>query len=167
MKPILTDKRRIILLGVDFYGNPYQEAGGWSQQNAIGQLWKRFNSFYTKKKHSIKHLASESGYEVWIDFEGEEDSKSDYIFVGMEVDRLDNLPLELVARILPETSYAVFTLKGPEIKSNWLPKILIEWLPEAGLEQSFTFIMEYYDTQRFKGLDDSSSELDIYVPVKS
>ena len=167
MKPTLTDKRRIILAGVDFYGNPYQEAGGWSQQNAIGQLWNKFNSFYTKKKDSIKHLKSESGYEVWIDFEGEEDSKNDYIFVGLEVKMLDELPLELVARILPETNYAVFTLKGAEIKSNWPPKILSEWLPEAGLEQSFSFIMEYYDTQRFKGLDDPNSELDIYVPVKS
>ena len=167
MKPAITDKRKIILVGVDFYGNPYQEAGGWSQQNAIGQLWNRFNNFYAKKKDSIKHLVSESGYEVWIDFEGEENSKNDYIFVGMGVKMLDELPLELVARILPETNYAVFTLKGAEIKSNWPPKILSEWLPETGLEQSFTFIMEYYDTKRFKGVDDPSSELDIYVPVKS
>lgn len=167
MKPILTDKRRIILVGMDFYGNPYQEAGGWSQQNAIGQLWKRFNSFYTKKKGAIDHLVSQSGYEVWIDFEREEYPKNDYIFVGMEVERLDKLPLELVARILPETSYAIFTLKGDEISSNWPPKILTEWLPEAGLEQSFTYIFEYYDTQRFKGLNDPNCELDIYVPIKS
>jgi len=165
MEPKLTDKRRIILVGMDFYGNPYQEAGGWSTQNAIGQLWKRFNGFYMNNKDSIKNLASESGYEVWIDFEGEEDSKNDYIFVGMEVVKLDDLPLELVARILPKTRYAIFTLKGDEIKSNWPPKILSQWLPEAGLEQSFTYIFEYYDSQRFKGTNDPNSELDIYVPV--
>jgi len=166
MKPKITDKRKIILVGMDFYGNPYQEAGGWSTQNAIGQLWQRFNSFFTKKKDSIKHLASESGYELWIDFEGEEDKKNNYIFVGVEVDTLDDLPLELVARILPETRYAIFTLKGDEIRSDWSSKILPEWLPEAGLEQSFTYIFEYYDSQRFKGINDSNSELDIYVPVK-
>ena len=166
MKPKITDKRKIILVGMDFYGNPYQEAGGWSMQNAIGQLWTRFDSFYKKNKDSIKHLASESGYELWIDFEGEEDTNNNYIFVGVEVDRLDDLPLELVTKILPETRYAIFTLKGDEIKSDWPSKFLNPWLTDAGLEQSFTFIIEYYDSQRFKGIDNTDSELDIYVPIR-
>ena len=166
MKPKITDKRKIILVGMDFYGNPYQEAGGWSMQNAIGQLWTRFDSFYKKNKDSIKHLASESGYELWIDFEGEEDTNNNYIFVGVEVDRLDDLPLELVTKILPETRYAIFTLKGDEIKSDWPSKVFNPWLTDAGLEQSFTFIIEYYDSQRFKGIDNTDSELDIYVPIR-
>ena len=165
MKPKITDKRKIILVGMDFYGNPYQEAGGWSQQNAIGQLWTRFNSFYRRKKDSIKHLASESGYELWIDFVGEEDTKSNYIFVGVEVEEPDDLPLELVVKVLPETRHAVYTLKGEEIKSDW-PSKLLDWLSEAGLEQSFTYIFEYYDSKRFKGIDNADSELDIYVPVR-
>jgi len=165
MKPKITDTRKIILVGMDFYGKPYQEAGGWSEQNAIGQLWTRFNNFYRRKKDSIKHLASESGYELWVDFEGDEDSKNNYIFVGVEVEKLDDLPLELVARILPETRYAVYTLRGAEIKSDW-PSKLLDWLPEAGLEQSFTYIFEYYDGQRFKRTDNADSELDIYVPVR-
>jgi AraC family transcriptional regulator len=167
MKPKITDKRRITLVGMDFYGNPFQEAGGWSARNAIGQLWDRFNKVYDKKKNAIKHLASESGCELWIDFEGEENKNNHYIFVGVEVDRLDDLPLELVARILPETRYAIFTLKGDEIKSDWPSRIVAQWLPEAGTEQSFPFIFEYYDSQRFKGMDYTDSELDIYVPVKS
>jgi len=167
MKPKIIDRRKITLVGMDFYGNPYQEAGGWSAQNAIGQLWSRFNRIYTTKKDTIKHLASESGYELWIDFEGEEDKNNNYIFVGAEVNTLDDLPLELVAKILPETRYAIFTLKGDEIKSDWPSKVITQWLPEAGLEQSCSFIIEYYDIQRFKGIDNANSELDIYVPVKS
>ena len=166
MKAKTTDKKKIILVGMDFYGNLYEKAGGWSEQNAIGQLWNRFNSFYAKKKDSIKHLVSESGYELWVDFEGEEDQKDNYIFVGLEVDMLDDLPLELVARILPESRYAVYTLKGDEIKSDWPSRVVSQWLPEAVLEQSFTYIIEYYDSQRFKGLDNADSELDIYVPVR-
>jgi len=166
MEAKTTDKRKIILVGMDFYGNLYEKAGGWSEQNAIGQLWGRFNSFYAKKKDSIEHLASESGYELWVDFEGEEDQKSNHIFVGVEVGTLDDLPLELVARILPETRYAIYTLKGGKIKSDWPSKVVSQWLLKAGLEQSFTYIIEYYDSQRFKGLDNADSELDIYVPVK-
>jgi predicted transcriptional regulator YdeE len=35
------------------------------------------------------------------------------------------------------------------------------------LEQSYPFVIEYYDAQRFNGMHDANSELDIYVPVKS
>lgn len=163
MKPEILEKRKITLVGMDFYGNPFQSGEAWSTENAIGQLWQRFNDFYEKKKGLIKNLASESGYELWIDFGGEEDNK--YIFVGVEVEKLDEPPLELVARILPETRYAVYTLKGDDIKSDW-PSKLLNWVSEASLEQSYTYIIEYYDPARFKDMDSSDSELDIYVPVR-
>jgi len=78
---------------------------------------------------------------------------------------VDELPLELVAEALPATRYAVFTLKGAEIKSDWPSAIEQKWLPEAGFKQSHHFIIEYYDPVRFKGLEDPESELDIYVPI--
>ena len=165
MPPRVTLKKKIILVGMDFFGNPYEKAGGWSEQNAIGQLWKRFENFYQNKKDSIKHSVSESGYELWIDFEGEKETKNKYIFVGVEVEKIEDLPLELVAKILPETRYAIFTLKGQEIKSDW-SLIWKKWLPDAGLKTSFDFMIEYYDSQRFKGMDNPDSELDIYVPIR-
>jgi AraC family transcriptional regulator len=151
---------------MDFFGNPYEKAGGWSEQNAIGQLWKRFENFYQNKKDSIKHSVSESGYELWIDFEEEKETKNKYIFVGVEVETIAPLPLELIAKILPETRYAVFTLEGKEIKSDWPNQIWNQWIPEAGMETSFNFLIEHYDSQRFKGMDNPDSELDIYVPIR-
>jgi AraC family transcriptional regulator len=166
MKPTtITEKRKIILAGIDYYGDPFKEAEGWSTQNAIGQLWQRFDKIFEKKKNSIGNLVSDAGYEVWIDLEGEEETNNRYIFLGMEVEKPDDLPLELVSRILPETRYAVYNLKGEAIKSGWPAKIL-DWIAEAGLEQSFTYIFEYYDSKRFRGMDDPDTELDIYVPVK-
>jgi AraC family transcriptional regulator len=162
----IVNKRRITLVGMDFYGNPYKEAAGWSMQNAIGQLWKRFSAFYDKNKGKIKHLASESGYELWVDFEGKEDPKEDYIFVGVAVKKLQDPPLELVARILPKTRYAVFTLKGAEIKSDWPSKAATQWLTETSLKRSYPYIIELYDSKRFKGVDDKNAELDIWVPVR-
>jgi predicted transcriptional regulator YdeE len=134
--------------------------------NSIGQLWQKFNRFYSRKKDTIKNLVSESGYELWLDSEDAEDNKEQYIFVGVEVSKLTKPPLELVARILPSTKYAVFTLKGNEIKSDWPTKSCGEWLTAAGLKRSHKYIIEFYDSQRFKGIDDPTSELDIYVPVK-
>jgi len=165
MKPRIVDKRKIILAGIDFYGNPFKEGEGWSTQNAIGQLWQRLDNIFRKKNDSIKYIVSDAGYEVWIDFEDEQKSENRYIFLGVEVEKPDDLPLELVTKTLPETKYAIYTLKGEEIKSDWPSKIL-GWISEAGLEQSYTYIYEYYDSQRFKGMDDPNTELDIYVPIK-
>lgn len=99
-------------------------------------------------------------------FRRREGNQKKYIFVGVEVEKIDALPLELIAKILPETRYAVFTLKGQEIKSDWPNQIWNQWIPEAGLETSFNFLIEYYDSQRFKGMDNPDSELDIYVPIR-
>jgi predicted transcriptional regulator YdeE len=153
----VTNKRRITLVGMDFYGNPYKEAGAWSMQNAIGQLWKRFDAFYDKNKHKIRNLESESGYEH---------TKHDYIFVGVAVKKLKELPLELVAKILPETRYAIFTLKGDVIKSDWPSQVANNWLTAAGLNRSYPYIIEYYDSKRYKGVDEKDAELDIWVPVR-
>jgi AraC family transcriptional regulator len=165
MTPKITEKRRITLAGMDFYGNPYDKASGWSEENAIGRLWQRFMNFYQGNKSAIRNQIDAGGYEVWIDIAGEEESTNRYIFVGVAVERVDDLPLELVGKSLPETRYAVFTLKGEQIKSNWPTVLWQQWLPAAGLRPSFPFLIEYYDDQRFKGRDNPDSELDLYVPV--
>ncbi|HVP36292.1 MAG TPA: GyrI-like domain-containing protein [Terriglobales bacterium] len=165
MIPEIIEKRKIILIGMDFFGNPLKRIGILSGQNEIGLLWKRFNDFYQTKKGSMKHLVSESGYEVWIHLENERDSKNKYVFVGVEVEQIEDLPLELVAKILPETRYAVFTLKGREFKAGVSKMIWDKWLPEAGLNTSFDFMIEYHDRKRFRGLDNPDSELDLMVPI--
>jgi AraC family transcriptional regulator len=166
MKPKIIEEKEIILVGMDFYGNPYEKAGGWSEQNAIGELWKKFSSVSENKKSSIKHLVSDSGYEVWIDFEGEKDTENKYIFVGVEVAKLEDLPLEFVARIMPKTKYAVFTMKMPGIKAEGIKMLWNKWLPETGLKTSFNYMIEYYDNQRFKGMDNPDSEIDFMVPIQ-
>lgn len=163
-KPELTEERQITLVGLDYHGDIFQQGEAWSTENAVGRLWQRFNGFYEKKKDTIKHLASEAGYELWVDLEGEA-GWDHYIFVGVAVSKLEDMPLELVVRPLPATRYAIFTLKGEEIRSNW-PEKLLDWVAGAGLEQSYTYIFEYYDPQRFKGMDDPEAELDVYVPVR-
>jgi len=168
MNAKLTEKRQITLVGMDFFGNPYEKAGGWSEQNAIGLLWQRFQHFSQTHQGAIKHQVSEAGYEVWIDLEEDADKqepKHEYIFVGVEVAQLDELPLPLVAKVLPETRYAVFTVRGQQITSDWPDALWNQWLPEAGLYQAYPYLIEYYDTQRFHGMEHPDSELDLYVPI--
>lgn len=164
MRSRILEKKAISLVGMDFFGKPFEKAGGWSEENEIGRLWKRFGKFFDGHKDDIAHKVSESGWELWAEFEGE--TEDHYIFVGVEVEKVEAVPLELVAKVLPATRFAVFTLRGDEFRCNWGPKISSEWLPAAGLTQSHNFIIEHYDCQRFKGLGNPESELDIYVPVR-
>ena len=166
MTPKIIEKKRIILVGMDFFGNPNEKAAGWTEQNAVGQLWQRFDRFLKGRKESIKHLASEGGHELWIDFDGETDAKTKYVFVGLEVEKLEDVPLELVARTLPETRYAVFTMKTADIKSGGIGKLWNTWLPATGLKTSHNYMIEHYDVQRFKGMDNPDSEVDFMVPVQ-
>jgi AraC family transcriptional regulator len=166
MTPKITDKRQINLVGMDFFGDATERAGGWSQGNAVGQLWDRYSRFFESRKESIKHQVPGGGYEVWVDFEGEKDTRNRYIFVGSEVARIEDLPLEFVAKTLPETRYAVFTMKMTDVKAGGLDTLWKKWLPETGLKTSFDFMIEYHDPQRFKGVDDPDSEVDFMVPVR-
>jgi AraC family transcriptional regulator len=161
MEPKILEKEKIVLVGMVFYGDPFKNQAGWSQENEIGKLWKRF----VAREKTIKNRVGNGGYEVHIEPEEYEETKNYYVFVGVEVEKVENLPLEMFTKILPATKYAVFTLKGKEITSNWQDKIYKEWLPQSGYEEAHKFTIEYYD-DRFKGIDNTESELDIYVPIK-
>lgn len=161
MEPKILEKEKIVLVGMVFYGDPFKNQAGWSQENEIGKLWKRF----VAREKTIKNRVENGGYEVHIEPEEYEETKNYYVFVGVEVEKVENLPLEMFTKILPASKYAVFTLKGKEITSNWQDKIYKEWLPQSGYEEAHKFTIEYYD-DRFKGIDNTESELDIYVPIK-
>ena len=161
MKPEIVEKGKITLVGMPFYGDPFKDQKGWSSENEIGKLWGRFVS----KVKTVKNRVGETAYEVHIEPEEYEQTKNFFVFVGVEVDKVDDLPLEMFVKILPPSKYAVFTLKGKEITSNWPDMIYKKWLPKSGFEEAHKFTIEYYD-ERFKGTDDPESELDIYVPIK-
>jgi predicted transcriptional regulator YdeE len=165
MTPTFVERGEIILVGMDFCGDPYTKAGGWSEENEIGRLWKRFMRFYQENKEHIKNRVSDSGYEVWVETDQLKETKDKYIFVGIEVESIQDLPLDLVVKVLPPTEYAVFTMKGEQIKSNWPDRIYKEWLPQSPYKEAHPFLIEYYDAERFKGMDNAESELDIYLPV--
>ena len=161
MEPKILEKEKIVLVGMVFYGDPFKNQAGWSQENEIGKLWKRF----VAREKTIKNRVGNGGYEVHIEPKEYEETKNYYVFVGVEVEKVENLPLEMFTKILPATKYAVFTLKEKQITSNWQDKIYKEWLPKSGYEEAHKFTIEYYD-DRFKGIDNTESELDVYVPIK-
>ena len=116
MDPKILERGQMNLIGMTYYGPIGGE--GWSEENQIGQLWQRFNRFCEKKWVSIEDrvINPKLGYEVSIWNEDEFKETGDFcIFVGVEVEHLEEVPLELFGKVLPAGPYAYFTLEGKEI----------------------------------------------------
>lgn len=42
----IVERKLTILAGISFYGDPFSQSGGWTEENEIGRLWSRFMSLY-------------------------------------------------------------------------------------------------------------------------
>ena len=157
----------MFLLGMNFYGDPFSNHSGWNEENEIGRLWFRFNSFLKKKPEQIKHrIKKDTSLEVFFTTEETMSLGIFEVFAGVLVEKIEEIPLQCVAKQLPTTTYAVFTLKGQEITSDWQQNIYTKHLPDLGYESSYSYNIQYYD-HRFKSLNNiEESELDVYIPVR-
>jgi AraC family transcriptional regulator len=166
-EPRIVDKAGMIIAGMVFYGDPFKSEKGWSQQNEIGKLWGRFISFMDKKGNLVKNQSNtDAGFEIHIEGDEYKETKEYYLMVGAELTKVEDLPPEIFVKVFPPTKYAIFTLKGKEITSNWSDEIYMKWLPGSGYVEAYKYLFEYYD-KRFKGMDKiEASELDIWVPIK-
>ena len=165
MEHKIVQSGEIMIAGMVFYGDPFAVGGGWSEGNEIGKLWTRFNAFWDKHQAAIRHVVANAGYEVHVEPEEYAETKSFYVMVGVEIAEIEALPLELSVKVLPAGAYARFTLHGAEITSNWPAEIYEKWLPGSGYQERAKFTVERYDGDRFKGMDDPESELDVLVPI--
>ena len=88
------------------------------------------------------------------------------VFVGLKAKAsLKDVPVELLLKILPPATYAVFTLQGQQIVSDWAREIYYDWMPRSGYQKAHNYGFQYYD-QRFKSMQAlDESELDVYVPI--
>ena len=84
---------------------------------------------------------------------------------AIQVETLDEIPLEMTAKIIPASKYAVFTHKGyAHTVSDTITAAYDSWLAEAGLTAGRSYDFEYYDDRFIP--DSELSEIDVYIPVK-
>ncbi len=163
MNPKIAMEKEWLVVGMSFYGDPFSQASSWSEDNEIGLLWKRFMAFDLAK---IKHrTALDTFLEIHIETR-ETATKGIYeVFVGAQVNKLEDVPVECVVKVLPAAQYAVFTLEGQQIVSDW-SNVLWDWLASSGYSRAHKYFIQCYDS-RFKGMDRiDESVLDAYIPVK-
>jgi AraC family transcriptional regulator len=116
--------------------------------------------------NNVKHLINpEVYYEVHVEHPETVEKGHFDVFVGQEVDQLADVPIEPLIRILPPTTYAVFTLHGQQIFADWMQEVW-EWFQRSGYQRAYTYGFQLYD-RRFKGLQNiEESAIDVYIPVK-
>lgn len=165
MEPALTEKKKLQLIGCSYYGNPFHAAKEWDIQNEIGKLWQQFMNLAVKHQNLLSKAGTNPlAYEVHIEPEEYKTTKNYYVFVGMEVGDIKEVPLEMVLKILPETRYLKFTTKVANQDAG--VAVFREWMPQNGYVQAYPYVIEAYDSSRFKSVEDGESEIDWLIPVK-
>lgn len=167
MEPRIIVLERQIIAGFGFFGDPFAAGSGWTEENEIGQLWQRFMRFWEEQGSKTPELIPAFWYEIHtITDECREKGFFD-VFVGVGATEMNGLIPGLLYKILPEGTYAVFTLSGQMITSDWSHEMEESWLPASGYRERLPMAVQRYDG-RFKGLDRiAESELDVLVPVES
>jgi len=167
MKAEIVEKPALLLVGFDFFGDPFRSYSGWSEENEIGRLWARWIAYLQNAQPPLSHVLPQSVmYEVHVYHPETLQTGEFEVFVGNEVSAFDEFPPEVVVKTLPASRYAVFTLSGQEITADWPWVMDTEWLPALGVRRRTTYNFQRYDA-RFKGMDAlDASELDVYVPLE-
>ncbi|BDZ70780.1 GyrI-like domain-containing protein [Methanobacterium petrolearium] len=162
----VTGVKTLKLVGCVYYGDPFHSNEEWSTENEIGVTWSRFQRlcyFHDEMLH--KEALGDVAYEVHIQPDDYKDTGNFYVYVGVEVKNLDEMPIEMFGKTLPSTKYVVFTFKGEDM-FNGGNYIWNEWLPDSKYDESYPYMVLAYDKNRFRGINDPKSEVDFYVPVK-
>ena len=156
MEPKIVQLPQIFCIGVPYYGD--------NKNGEIPATWPRFNSLsgqIKNKKEPRIHLGVET---YTVEFESQ---RKWFYLAAVEVTTLDEIPVQLVGKILPANRYAVFTHQGklPGQIAETFRYIYGEWLPSSGYKQAAPYYLERYDT-RFKGPDNEESHTDICIPIQ-
>ena len=167
MKKKVVEREETKLVGMAYYGTLRGE--GWSEENQIGRTWQRFTQFCEGNWDLIKDkvINERLSYEVHIWNEEEWDATEVFrVFVGVEVDTLDDIPVDLVGMVLPAGTYALVTAEGEEITTIDMQDVLpLGDYPRVKFRDHLVEV-QCYDEKRFKGLDKiEESEVDYYIPI--
>lgn len=167
IKATITPPTSLKLLGCVYYGDPFHQAREWRYENEIGLLWQRFFNVY-KKYHFLLNkinLNSNIAYEVHIEPDEYKENKHYYVFVGCAVESITEIPLELYYKPLPLTEYIQFTTQAQEFDKAEV--IFRKWLgaKNSGYSQAFPYVIQRYNSKRYKSLEDPASEIDWLIPI--
>ncbi len=156
------------LLACVFYGDPFHSAEGWSSQNEIGLLWKRFEVQFANYYSIFQKSLTDPHYSYELHYEPADyiQTKQYYIYVGVEIDYIELVPLDFVIKPLPLTKYLKVSAKITQHEQ--IEDFIQNWLknPDSNFSQAYPYIIQRYHKDRYFGLDHPDTEMEWLIPVK-
>lgn len=159
------------LAGFSFFGNPFEQYSGWTEENEIGRLWTRYMAYMRQHAGSLPAAWTATGetgvaYELHI-YHPETPATGEFeVFAGHLISDPAPTPTVMSVKVLPAAPYAVFTLRGQQITGDWGKEIYQDWLPSSGYRSDYAFSYQRYD-HRFRGLDQlEDSTLEVHIPLQ-
>lgn len=162
MKPVIKEIKEMKIIGMEkttTLNTSYID---------IPKLWEKFCS----RMCEIKNAAdNKTFYEVRkpdMNFSMDDFKETSEFteIAGLEVTSIDTIPEGMITVTIPAGKYAVFTHKGNPINLRQTYEYIWgTWLPNSGYEADLRFDFELYG-ERFKGMEDPESEIDIHIPIK-
>ncbi|MDR1628792.1 MAG: AraC family transcriptional regulator [Oscillospiraceae bacterium] len=159
MKPTFVYRNSFKIVGIEVFTGD----GG----DVIKKAWKEMLDRYTQVSEVVmpERLYGYEDYARNLD-----NPRVFHYTAGIEVSDFCNIPKGMVQISVPESEYAVFTVKGNNSNGEigkTFRYIYDIWFPHSEYEypDGMFFDFEYYD-ERWNSEDATNSEVDIYIPVK-
>lgn len=176
-EPAIEELGERVLAGLSYFGDPFQSHAGWTEENEIGRLWKRFGTYLATEPAWLASARRDVRYELQVVHPETFVSGEFEVFAGLElVDEAGaaplspgsplavSVPVEVSVKRVPPGRYARFTVPGTEVATD-MQMAISKWLGENGYRRDIPFDLLAYD-ERFKGMDNlDESTVDVYVPL--
>jgi AraC family transcriptional regulator len=154
LEPTFVDKPAFLVAGTLYHGK--------NQNREIPLMWEKE---FMPRMHKIKNARPNVSYGVCSDFEPETGAFK--YMAGVELNDPKDVPDGMVLWEVPAAHYAVFEHRGSLLNLHDTNEYIYNvWLPKSGFKRSITPDLEIYQDPEFKGTDDPTSILFLYVPVE-
>jgi len=137
------------LVGIIYYGK--------NEDGEIPEMWGRH---YTKLESLKNRVDKNTTYGFCFHHEDYKDFGQFNYLISQEVYDLGDIPMSMVAKRIPRTDYAVFTVSDENLGDTY-QFIYGEYLPKQSFKDDESFNFEKYTT-----LEDGSTEIKIYIAIK-
>ena len=154
-EPELVTVDSILLVGIPFYYD-------LKWKNDLSLQWEIFLNNISLIPDRI---VPEKYYQLQYWFH-DQDPDSIFFFIAAEVTSINEIPIQLTAKILPKQQYLKFYHKGFSNKIGYTYQYIYEkWLPETEYKLPYLYNFEHYGKEH-KGPYNEESISEIYIPVK-
>jgi len=155
-EPVEVELEELLLIGIPFYFD-------LTAQNDLSKPWSILTSNYSLIEDRI---IPEKYYQVqyWV---SDQEPDLFYFFIALRVEKIEDIPIQFTAKIIPKQRYLKFQHRGRSNTVNNTYKYIYEtFLPESEYSLPHSYNFEYYGDDFTESCDDNSIS-EIFIPIES